>query len=320
MEFAEQMKQNKQRCNTAGFSALVWYAILNVAVILAMIVDAIVYVAMHLDALDADALMDHLLQSAMTNGWGYILATVVGVLILLLWKKKEYFVKELFTQRRRMTSGDFFMLLAVFLTAQALLQVIAPALEWLLNQIGLSAMMAMESASMTADTFSFFLYIAFLAPLAEELLFRGLILRTLEPMGKQFAIVVSSALFGLLHGNIIQLPFAFLSGLVMGYVAAEYSLLWAIVLHVVNNFVLSDLMNRLNGLVPGLGDWIFIFVMIAGALAAVVIFILRRKDVTAYFRENKVEKTSVKAIFRSPGMWIFGILMILMTLFSITIL
>ena len=320
MEFAEQMKQNKQRCNTAGFSALVWYAILNVAVILAMIVDAIVYVAMHLDALDVDALMDHLLQSAMTNGWGYILATVVGVLILLLWKKKEYFVKELFTQRRKMTSGDFFMLLAVFLTAQALLQVVAPALEWLLNQIGLSAMMAMASASMTADTFSFFLYIAFLAPLAEELLFRGLILRTLEPMGKQYAIVVSSALFGLLHGNIIQLPFAFLSGLVMGYVAAEYSLLWAIVLHVVNNFVLSDLMNRLNGLVPGLGDWIFIFVMIAGSLAAVVIFILRRKDVAAYFRENKMEKTSEKAIFRSPGMWIFGILMILMTLFSITIL
>jgi hypothetical protein len=60
--------------------------------------------------------------------------------------------------------------------------------------------------------------------------------------------------------------------------------------------------------------------MIAGSLAAVVIFILRRKDVAAYFRENKMEKTSVKAIFRSPGMWIFGILMILMTLFSITIL
>ena len=129
MEFAEQMKHNKQRCNTAGFSALVWYAILNVAVILAMIVDAMVYVAMHLDALDVDALMDHLLQSAMTNGWGYILATVVGVLILLLWKKKEYFVKELFTQHRKMTSGDFFMLLAIFLTAQALLQVVAPVLE-----------------------------------------------------------------------------------------------------------------------------------------------------------------------------------------------
>ena len=163
MEFAEQMKQNKKCCNTAGFSALVWYAIMNVAVILAMLVDAIVYVAMHLNALDMDALMDHILQSVMTNGWGYVFATAVGALILLLWKKKDYFTKELFVQRRKMTAGDFFMLLAVFLTAQALLQVIAPAFEWLLNQIGLSAMMAMETASMTADTFSFFLYLAFLS-------------------------------------------------------------------------------------------------------------------------------------------------------------
>ena len=165
-----------------------------------------------------------------------------------------------------------------------------------------------------------FLYISFLAPLAEELLFRGLILRTLEPAGKQFAIVVSAALFALLHGNIIQLPFAFLTGLVMGYVAMEYSLAWAIALHVVNNFVLSDLLSRLNGLVPGAGDGVFAVVMGISSVAAVVILILRRKDVAVFFRENKVEKTAGKAFFTAPGILIFGILMLLMTLLSITVL
>ena len=41
-----------------------------------------------------------------------------------------------------------------------------------------------------------------IAPIMEELLFRGLILQTLKRYGNVFAILVTSLLFALLHGNL----------------------------------------------------------------------------------------------------------------------
>ena len=317
MEQKEQMKALRKPCNTAGFSALVYYAILNAAVTFVLLIDAIGYVVRNLQNLDIDALIEYVLQSATTNGWGYVLAVLVGGLIILLWKKKEIYV-QMFQPRQKMTFKVFLQILAVFVSAQALLQVFAPALEWLLNRIGLSSMAALEAASATADTFSMFLYLAIFAPLGEELLFRGLILRVLEPVGKRFAIIVSAVMFGLLHANIIQIPFGFLVGLVLGYVTVEYSIVWAIILHMINNFVLGDLLTRLYNVAPQLENVLFIALMIAAAVATVVILILRRKEVASYIRENKAETPCVKAFFTSPGILIFGILMLLMSLLSIT--
>ena len=63
--------------------------------------------------------------------------------------------------------------------------------------------------------------------------------------GNVFAIVVSAALFGVMHANLFQMIFAFLTGLVLGYTAAEFSLRWSIVLHLVNNLVFGELLGGL---------------------------------------------------------------------------
>ena len=69
------------------------------------------------------------------------------------------------------------------------------------------------------------------------MLFRGLILRTLRPFGKRFAIVMSAVLFGMFHGNLLQAPCAMVIGLLFGYAAMEHSILWAVALHVFINQV-----------------------------------------------------------------------------------
>lgn len=318
MERKLQQKAIRQTSNGAGLTVLVYFAIMNVAVMVAMCIDMIVYLAGHLDHLDFQDMMDRMVSFATGNGWGYLLAALVGAVIVLLWKGLPYWKEEIFARQKKMTPGAFFCILSVFVAVQAVLQLIAPAFEWILNQIGLSATAALEAASMSATGFSMFLYLAFVGPIAEELLFRGLVLRMLQPHGKQFAIIMSSLLFGLLHGNVIQIPFAFLVGVVLGYVTVEYSIVWAIVLHVFNNFVLSDLLTRLSGLVPGLGEWIFLAVIIVAAIAALIILILRRSEVAAYLRENTIKAPAPAAFFTAPCVLIFGILMILMSLFSIT--
>lgn len=92
----------------------------------------------------------------------------------------------------------------------------------------------------TAETtVSLALYTAVAAPITEELLFRGAVLRSLQPYGKRFAIFCSALLFGLVHQNLTQTPFAFGFGLLAGYVAVEYSILWSMSLHILNNAVLA---------------------------------------------------------------------------------
>ncbi len=80
--------------------------------------------------------------------------------------------------------------------------------------------------------------IVIMAPLVEELLFRGaiqghLLRKWKHPAG---AIVLSSLIFGLVHGNWVQAPFAFVTGLALGWMYYRTgSLLPGILMHFVNN-------------------------------------------------------------------------------------
>lgn len=74
--------------------------------------------------------------------------------------------------------------------------------------------------------------------LVEEFAFRGLVLGSLKKYGEGFAIIVSSVVFGLMHGNFEQMPFAFSVGLVLGFITIKTeSLLIACAVHATNNAV-----------------------------------------------------------------------------------
>lgn len=97
--------------------------------------------------------------------------------------------------------------------------------------------------------------IGILAPLAEEIVFRGAILRTLLGMVNKknhwVAIMISAALFGAVHGNAAQLVNALLMGLLLGWMYYRTkSLVPGILMHWVNNtmaYVLSNLLPQSDG-------------------------------------------------------------------------
>jgi len=77
---------------------------------------------------------------------------------------------------------------------------------------------------------------AVLPALVEEMVFRGYILGALRPQGDGLAIVFSAVFFGLLHGNLLQIPFAFILGLIFGYLTVQTGSIWpAVLLHFLNN-------------------------------------------------------------------------------------
>lgn len=74
--------------------------------------------------------------------------------------------------------------------------------------------------------------------LVEEFALRGAVLGSLRKYGDGFAIGVSAILFGLIHGNLVQIPFAFVVGLALGYAVVKTGTVWTgVVIHFINNFI-----------------------------------------------------------------------------------
>ena len=237
---------------------------------------------------------------------------ILGALFMYLWKKRDFCLYEVWQRKRTMSLGNFATLLCVFVGCQAAFQMIGSLIEMILNIFGLSAMASLESATGVQTSFSMFLYAAVLAPIGEEILFRGLLLRSFLPFGKKFAILASAILFGVFHGNVVQSPYAFLVGLVLGYTAVEYSIRWAIILHMINNLLLSQVMGMLSSMLPGMfGELITVGLIWGCALTAIVILILRRREVVAFRAEGKIHPWPLKAFFTAPGVIIFFAVMLL---------
>lgn len=74
--------------------------------------------------------------------------------------------------------------------------------------------------------------------LMEEFAMRGITYGLFRRWGNGFAIIVSSALFGLMHGNFEQIPFAFLVGLALGVSRAKTGSMWVgCAIHAFNNLI-----------------------------------------------------------------------------------
>ena len=79
-------------------------------------------------------------------------------------------------------------------------------------------------------------FYAILAPIIEEIVFRKIVCDHLLPLGEMSAIVISAAIFGLIHGNFYQFFYAFLVGAIFSYVYIKTgSLLYTTVIHIIIN-------------------------------------------------------------------------------------
>lgn len=97
----------------------------------------------------------------------------------------------------------------------------------------------------------FFLSTAVVPALIEEMALRGIIMQTLRRYGDMYAIICSALIFGLLHCNLMQIPFAFIAGIVIGYAVLVTESVWTgVIIHFLNNAftVTINIVNDFYGL------------------------------------------------------------------------
>lgn len=99
-----------------------------------------------------------------------------------------------------------------------------------------------------------FLSVVVFVPIAEELLFRGILLSELKQVIKaEWAAFLSAVAFGIFHANVFQGVYAFLLGFLIGLVYVWTESIWAaIVMHMLFNFYGGSLLDLLEISADGL--------------------------------------------------------------------
>lgn len=245
------------------------------------------------------------------NGYIMIISFIIGLIFVKLYRKKE-FKNDLVEVKRKMNKHTFVQIFFVFFIGQFLFMIGSNAFEYLLNCLGFTMQSAIDSATMQSESLSMILYGSFFAPVVEEIVFRGALCKGLSKYGKTFAIVVSAALFGIMHGNFIQGIFAFYIGLVLGYVALEYSLKWTILLHFINNFIFGVVidggLSLLNENISTIISLVLFFVFF---IIGVFILWKYRNEIKLYIQNNQTEKGNYKKMFWNVWMVLYIIIHVL---------
>lgn len=162
--------------------------------------------------------------------------------------------------------------------------------------------------------------IAVLPALLEEMVWRGYILRSLRAYGDGFAVVVSALLFSLMHGNLRQIPFAFIVGLFLGYLYVQTNNIWIpILVHFINNSI-STVMEYLSFFCsPEFISWLTVYVIYGGlillGLLSVLILLLAYRD-KMKLRKNGSGLSVVgryRALFTTP-MFVSAVLLYIVLL------
>lgn len=161
-------------------------------------------------------------------GMGLLLANLM--MIALVHAMKFYNAKRTFRNN-----------LSPLLTAIAVVAAILGAFGGNIANEALALPNLMEQAftDMSKNIISI-LAIAIIGPIAEEIVFRGAICRSLLKKGVPtgLTILISAMVFGLIHVNPAQVPFAFIMGLALGYIYCRTgSLVATIITHILNNSI-----------------------------------------------------------------------------------
>ncbi len=206
------------------------------------------------------------LSEAERLGWALLLSGAIMIIHLTQGGHVSTSVFSLGTVSLARMTYSVFCVLGTMVCFDAL-NTLMPLPNWLeSNFIALS------------QTLTGILSIALIAPIVEEMLFRGAIMSYMLQQGYPpiKVIILSAALFGFIHFNPVQVVFAFLMGVVFGWIRLKSeSILPVIIGHILNNSIgVAEICWFGNDTTLSHGDSVTSTTLIIVALSGAVVALL----------------------------------------------
>lgn len=294
----------------------------------------IVYAVQVAALLIADAVSPELLDNTdmylfITSMPMYLIA--FPLLVLLVRK-----VPAVSIEKHKMTAGQ---LIQAFCIGYALIvgsNIIGLGITEIIGVFkGASVQNPMSDLATELNPITALIVMVLFAPVAEELVFRKLLMDRVVVYGEGLAIILSGFMFGLFHGNLNQFVYAFAIGAFLGFIYVKTgNIIYSVLLHMGINFMgviasisvadqassmesVADLKNLMTTIFFLCLYGIFVLTVV---VAGIVLLIIKRRE----FRCNSGEKTIPKGrgfstVILNVGMILyilFWLIMIVLQLFQ----
>lgn len=299
-----EIKKIKRTSNGLGFYVMGYYLTMQIVAIIVM-------VALSFFNLDAsNPTVEYLLDIFLS----VFAAFIPGIIYLAASRFR-------FGEAYKKTYVPFTLLICLVFIGMGLAMVSNVAAQ--LFDENLSIFGLQNSASMTNDSqldpFQTILYlfaVSAVPAFAEEFAFRGILLGRLKKFGTCFAIIASSVMFGAMHGNTTQVVFAFILGLVFGFVdVVADSIVPSVIIHFLNNFyaVTFDVLKSNTSIDEHTFYLINLAVVVIFCIGGLFSFIYLAKKDKNIFKISSLDKSEdenadlltykekIKSFFLTPG-------------------
>ncbi|SNU04957.1 hypothetical protein SAMN06297422_10281 [Lachnospiraceae bacterium] len=167
-----------------------------------------------------------------------LLRYILSFIVFVIWYKRikeENLINE--NTKANLKSAFHPLRLILLIILGFSIQIFTEGVLFLLSKLFPNTMESyntMMNEMLGESTVLFIITAVFMAPVIEELVFRGLILHYCS--GFMAANLIQALLFGLYHGNVIQGIYAFIFGLLLGFIAIKTdSLIIGMLLHMIIN-------------------------------------------------------------------------------------
>ena len=154
-------------------------------------------------------------------------------------------------------------------------------------------------------------YTILIAPIVEDLVFRGVFYKLFKAFGSFFTAFACSLFFALIHSNFLQFIPAFMMGFVLFAIRDKYGLRYSILLHLTNN-ALAILVNNLGTAQPWLMS-AYGLLLLGGSVYTVISLIKNRAKLVALRPDEKGRK-ALKLFFSSPLVWVDIVVLVILAI------
>jgi len=151
------------------------------------------------------------------------------------------------------------------------------------------------------------------SPIIEEVIFRGMVFKKVEPFGSKFAIIFTTIMFAFIHGSYDQIIYVLPLGLILGYVRSRTgSVKHTIVMHIIFNALGIGLSYCPDMAVGAVTVFVVIF-----AIVMLIIWLSKKSYRNLQFYDGIYQKPTFKQVVFNPGMILYIVFCLLGVVLSL---
>ena len=223
---------------------------------------------------DAFNVYDHILDvfNAKYAFYSYLIYAVVGLAVFAIWYYKGFVKKnpkvkisDVFGVKS--VTGAVILAIALYFSIEAAMVLV----KWVLPSVIESYNEMIEMTGIATEPILTIVYGIILGPILEELCFRGLVFAILEKSNARpwLCILISSIMFGAIHLIPVQVAYATVLALFLGFLRYKYrSVMITVAAHMLFNLFGTYISEAVKSL--GLGDG---FTVLFGGISLILIVI-----------------------------------------------